>query len=192
MFHCVCVKFACFDARTQTPPSQSEPPSPSAYLNTSYDDFMTATPTQASLPSSGSSHHHQSSSSLLSHPSYPSPHSSQMQRASSRPNLTQHIEQLDALDLARSTYHELLDWMSELAFQAQSMSVSMNMTRERDKENAYLLQAEIRRVHAALVQQEKIVKGLQRAVSTRSSSSSSSSSSSRSSRSTPSTSSPLQ
>lgn len=71
--------------------------------------------------------------------------------------------------------------MSDLAIQAQSMNVNMNLMRERDRENAYLLRAEIRRVHAALIQQAEIVKDLQRVVDARYASSSSRSSSSASS-----------
>jgi len=191
-----------YDALLATPPSQNEPLSPSAFLNTSYDDYD-ATPSQASylsLPSSGS----QSSSSPFSYSSssYASssnPSSSQTQRTLPS-NLLEHVQRLDALDLARSTYHELLDWMSELALQAQSMNLTMNnhMLRERDRESAYLLQAEIRRVHGALIQQAEVVKDLQRALittttrtSTTCPSSSSSSSSSGSSRSSPSVSSPF-
>jgi len=191
-----------YDALLATPPSQNETLSPSAYLNTSYDDYD-ATPPQASylsLPSSGSSHDQSFSySSSSSYASSSNPSSSQTQRVSPS-NLLEHLERLDALDLARSTYHELLDWMSELALQAQSMSLTMNnpMSRERDRESAYLLQAEIRRVHAALIQQAEIVKDLQRALTTTTRTSSStttfplsSSSSSGSSRSSPSVSSPF-
>jgi len=193
-----------YDALLATPPSQNEPLSPSAFLNTSYDDYD-ATPYQASylsLPSSGSSHDQSSSStfsySSSSYASSSNPSSSQTQRTLPS-NLLEHVQRLDALDLARSTYHELLDWMSELALQAQSMNLTMNnhMLRERDRESAYLLQAEIRRVHGALIQQAEVVKDLQRALitttrtSTTCPSSSSSSSSSGSSRSSPSVSSPF-
>jgi hypothetical protein len=189
-----------YDALLATPPSQDEPLSPSAYLNTSYDGDYDATPPQASylsIPSSGSSHDQSSSSpfsySSSSYASSSDPSSSLTHRASPF-NLLEHIERLDALDLARSTYHELLDWMSELALQAQSMNLTMNhhMLRERDRESAYLLQAEIRRVHGALIQQAEIVKDLQRVLTnttTRASSSTttspSSSSLSGSSRSSP-------
>lgn len=163
--------------RVQTEPSQSEPTSPSAYLNSS---LSYATPSSSSsflnLPPTPTPQHSHSHSllqneydqtSTYSHPHY-SPYST---NTTSVVIATSYIDQLDAFELAQATYYELLDWMTDLANQAQEVSFSSSngngrATRDQDSEEGsyYLLQAEIRRVNAAIVQQAEVVKYLARAI----------------------------